>query len=261
MSHRYARSGAATGDSITAELSPITLTGGAANTKGAWTSLFASTPRDVMGLGFFVTEAIFTANTDTSILMDIGIGNTGDAIDAILVPNVTVGYQQVFVTFFFPIFVRKGERIAARIQGTQAAETFVSRPWIEYAPPPPHWAGFHQGDQLTAMTDSGPTMGGFTNNAFEEIIASTANPYRAFSFYPAVVGNGASNLDQLIELGVGPGGSEQVIGTWAVETGANENFPSYPNIRYICAEVPTGSRLAVRKTGTAALTGSFIGWR
>lgn len=261
MSHRYAQSGGAQGADITAEASPITITGGAANTKGAWADLVATTSRDVMGLGLFVTEAIFIANTDTSILMDIGIGNTGDAIDDILVPDVTVGYQQIFATIFFPIFVRKGERIAARIQGTQASETFVSRPWVEYAPPPPHWAGFHAGDQLTPMTNSAPTMGNFTNNAFEEIIASTINPYRAFSFYPAIVTNSASNADHLIELGVGGSGSEQVIGRWAVETGANENFASYPMVRYVCARVPAGSRLAVRKTGTTAVTGSFIGWR
>ena len=261
MSHRFARSGGASGCEIVAEASPITITGGAANTKGSWIDLFASATRDVMGIGLLVTTAQFVSNANTGIRLDIGIGNTGDAIDAILVPDATVGYQQVFNTFYFPIHVRKGERIAARLQGTIASETLDVRPWIEYAPPPPAWGGFTKGDMLTAFTNTDPTMGNFTNNAYEEIIASTVAPYRGFSYFPAIVNNSASNISQTVEIGVGAAGAEQSLGIWEAETAATENIANWPSTRYIAADVPAGSRLAVRKNGAQALTGSFIGWR
>jgi hypothetical protein len=96
------------------------------HTKGAWTQLIANT--GARSLGIMVTlDNTAASNTATSLLVDIGIGASGS--EQVLIPNLAAGYilpqatGTNLRTYYFPVFIPAGSRIAARSQGTIASDT------------------------------------------------------------------------------------------------------------------------------------------
>ncbi len=109
--------GAATADSR-----GVTLTSGAANVKGNWAQLIASTPFPVTGLHVYRMTASFTASGWDG-LMDIGVGST-PVVKISNIPYVstdTVNYPGHH--YYFPIAIREGEEVSARFQESAGVET------------------------------------------------------------------------------------------------------------------------------------------
>lgn len=239
----------------------ITLTGGAANTKGAWVDLAASLSRDISGFYFRPTAVIGASGQNTSTLIDIGIGNTGDAVDSVLIENIPIGYANVRSRFYFPLHVRKAERLAARIQGFQATETAELEIFLCYAPPPPLWAGYSKGENITPMTlsTSSPTHGNISSSG-TEIVASTSRFYRGFNWWAACVGTGGNSNEQIATLRVGGSGAEQDIAHWTVRQANTESIEAMVGPLWVEYPVPAGSRLSVIKSGAGNLTGAFAGY-
>jgi hypothetical protein len=93
------------------------------NTKSAWTQILASTPFEASGIWI---DLLGTGSV-RPYLIDIGIGGSG--AEQVLIPNLfyvpTVGaVDRAMPSYFFPIGIRSGARLSARIQ---AAVTSVSR--------------------------------------------------------------------------------------------------------------------------------------
>lgn len=245
----------------TERVNGITITGGAANTKGAWTDVVASLSRDISGFYLAADGAVGQSGLNTSTLIDIGVGSTGDAVDDTLIADIPVGYSNQRSRVYFPLHVRKGERLAARIQGFQASETFPLDAFLCYAPPPPLWAGFARGENITPMnlSTSSPTYGNISSSG-TEIVASTSRFYRAFNWWPACVGTGGNSNEQIVELRVGGSGSEQVIGRWSNRQTNTEIIEVMIGPLWLEYPTPAGSRLSVIKSGTGNLTGAFAGY-
>jgi hypothetical protein len=112
-----------------------------------------------------------------------------------------------------------------------------------------------------AAASSGFNHGDLTDNAWEEIVASTTVPYRAVSFVPMINLAAATAVNIAVDVGQGGAGTEQVIGSWWVRTNTTESITADLGPRYIVKQIPIGARLAARKNSTADLTGTIIGWR
>lgn len=262
MSRRFARNGWPRGSemftagTITASATP--------HTKGSWVDLDASVSRDICGFYISATAAIHTSANDTSVLMDIGVGSTGNAVDQIKVNNIPFGGWGIDMPLFVPLHVRSGERLAARIQSAVVSKTFAPRIVLCFADRSPGWGGYSEADTYTANTaTSGPTTGLLTDNAWDEAVASTTNPIRALTVHlcqpPADTTLQASTFT--VDAGWGAAGSEVSLGTASAVTSSAEAVQGHMAPLFIEAEIPAGSRLALRKNSVNDLSGLLIGWR
>lgn len=265
MSKRYALAGSIFGRrSDLASTSIVTLTAsGTAHTKGAWATLFTA-PADLCGFWLSVANPQAGAtNTDSSMLLEVGIGNTGDAVDATVIPNVTLGHLGLRVIEYFPLFVRSGERVAGRIQAAVVSDTVGLIFVMNYAPRPPFWAGFAGCDSIGVDTaTSGPVTGDLTDSAWDEAIASTARAYKALTFHACLPPADTTSQGATIrvEVGIGGSGAEQILGEWLAETVTTETVLSVLGPPFIAVPIPAGSRLAIRKTTNDDLSGHLLGW-
>lgn len=263
MSHRFARNGwprggeAFLGGTITASATP--------HNKGPWVDLDASVARDICGFYIQTSNGVASATTDTSMLMDIGVGATGDAVDEIKVNNIAFGAWQIEQAVFIPLHVRAGERLAARIQGAVVSDTFIPRIIHCFADRMPGWGGYSAADTYTANTaTSAPTTGDLADNAWDEAVASTTNPIKGLTVHPCGTPGDTSwgnTAGIIVDVGVGGAGSEVLIGSVLVSVNSNENIYGIISAPFIEAEIATGSRLALRKNSTEDLSGLVIGWR
>ena len=234
------------------------------HTKGSWVDLDASVSRDICGFFLITTAAIGANATDTSMLMDIGVGGTGNAVDQIKVNNLPVGGWTTSSRTFLPLHVRAGERIAGRIQAAVASDVFDPQLLLCFADRMPGWGGYAEADTYTANTaTSGPTTGDLADNAWDEAVASTTNPLRALTFHACMVpGDITLTADAItVDIGVGAAGSEQLLGTFKIATGTSETVAETMGPPFMEVEIPAGSRLALRKNDIVDLSGLIIGWR
>lgn len=261
MSHRFARNGwprgseAYSSGQLTASATP--------HTKGPWVDLDASVARDICGFYICSTANVGATGADTSMLMDIGIGATGDAVSQIKVNNIPHGGGVTSNNLFIPLHVRAGERLAARVQSVVGSAPFIPRVVLCFADRMPGWGGYSEADTYTANTaTSGPTTGDLADNAWDEAVASTTNPIRALTFHPCMVPGDITLAAAgfIVDVGVGGAGSELALGSWHVTTGVSETV-SYFGAPFIEHEIAAGSRLAIRKNTTDDLSGLVIGWR
>jgi hypothetical protein len=87
--------------------------------KGNWAELIASTTDESYGLVICInSNSASTASRNT--ITDIGLGSAGNEI--VLIPDLISGNAAAYtlggIWYYFPIFVPKNSRIAARGQGT-----------------------------------------------------------------------------------------------------------------------------------------------
>lgn len=102
----------AVGTVITASATP--------NTKGSYTQLIASTPRDYCGI--FIGPDMNTAQTVAQLLLDIAIGAGGSEV--VIVPNWSQPpFSDKMARGFVPVSIPAGTRIAARCQSPTASAT------------------------------------------------------------------------------------------------------------------------------------------
>lgn len=235
------------------------------HTKGSWVQIDASAVQDVVGLWIGSLLTIGIAATDTSMLLDIGIGAA--ASEAVVVSNIPVGGLAGSSTsarmFFLPIYIPAGTRIAGRIQAVITVDIFRPLVVLEFGGRPGTWGGYTIAETIGVDTaTSAPTTGDLADNAWDEAVASTLNSYRAVTFHPCVAPGAATSAQvTTVDVGVGGAGAEQVLGTWWVATDTNELIQGMAGPVFIEKNVDAGSRLAIRKNGTGDLSGALIGWR
>lgn len=113
------------------------------HTKGSWTQLLATTSYDAYGLVLGFSNNAASTGVQTNNLIDIGVGAA--AAEQVVIPDIistaSSALSAGYVTQYFPIFVPKGSRLAARLQSNVASRSCnvmvmlvggPSQPWPIY---------------------------------------------------------------------------------------------------------------------------------
>jgi hypothetical protein len=223
-----------------------------AHTKGAWEELVASTPANVEFLLVEVTS-VQSNGANTASLLDLAVGALGS--ETAIVSNVGVGgaiptgsagtNKPLIVPL--AVSVPSGSRLSCRIQSVVTGGKTASVSVVGYAERTLTLPTAVDALGASTATSEGANMDG-ASGTWVEIVASTAQAYRAVTLVPSV--HNAVIATQLItyEIGFGASGSEQVIGTWQATTTTAELVRSenggWP--WFATANIPAGSRIAVR---------------
>lgn len=233
----------------------ITLTSGAAHTKGSWTQLVASTTGPVAWLAIQVQPGTVTA--PIGLLFDIGVGGAGS--ETVVIPNLFLGNSAsnptAAVTYVVPFNIPAGSRIAARCQDNVGSGTMV----ISVQTLAPGGDGFSGAGRIEAcgpdtatsrlaQVDPGGSAG--TKGTYAQLIASTSFAYRWLLFAAGHARNAAaSTTTWRIDLAVGASSSEQIIIPdifAAVNTGTDYEMITF-GVPYAIA---AGSRIATRASAS-----------
>jgi hypothetical protein len=234
----------------------VATTGGAANTKGNYAELIASTA----GAATMAKVTINSTNQtgiQVNLLVDIATGAA--ASETVIIPNIVAGSHAEFAAlgshgpeFWFPVDIPAGTRVSARCQDSVGADTANVHVAL-------YGGGLAGGGidtmGVTTATSLGTTVTG-GNNAYgtwTEIEDSTTAAYK--TVIPSLATAEATWLGStcLIQVGTGAALSETALQTFectlttaeAIRSGVFQPIVSY-------TAIPLGTRVAVRIWGGGA---------
>jgi hypothetical protein len=234
-----------------------------ANTKGAYSAgqLIAALDEPSYGLWVMVSNPGQAAAVALGYLLDIGIGPSGSEVD--LIPNLNCGNasatdsssQNGGKSWYFPIYIPDGERIAARAQSTTVSEAFEVAIWCEqdFVRPPYYVSAVTTYGAVTSGDSEGTTVAG-GNGAFGSwvSIGTSAADHELWQLGVDFADNIAlANADILIDVGIGPDSANIT----AIET--NISFTTTANEAMNCvfqpffAPVPSSTGLWARIAASA----------
>lgn len=225
-----------------------------ANVKGSWVEFTPSAPFDAAG--FYLSFGPGSINV-ADFLVDVGVGAAGS--EQVILSNL-LGSQCNFIVggeLFIPLPIKAGERIAVRIQSSDAS---LSVPVTIQLVAGDFFSQIGLGRATTYgadTTNSGgvacdPGAVANTKGSWAEISAALTNPIK---YLLVCVGNrnngviGSAN-EMLFDLGVGAPGSEQVIApdTYTYASTATDMFQPCYFGKHL--SIAAGQRLAVRAQST-----------
>ncbi|MEU8158038.1 hypothetical protein AB0B94_30665 [Micromonospora sp. NPDC048986] len=231
----------------------VTVTASATpHTPGPWVEMVTSTGRDYAEITLILLESIATSATNTSTLVDIGIGASGS--ETPLVSSIGIGHSGAGKTIRIPIIVPAGSRITTRLRSivvSKAAElAVILGGGSGWNPPEAGSVAVTYGADTATSAGTNLTLppGNHIKGAWTQITASTTAPIRWL--VPLLVGNStdvawAANHRGLLDIGVGGSGAEAVIipnlGYGAFN---NEALLYYPVT--VPVSIPSGTRLVAR---------------
>ncbi len=241
------------GTTITAHATP--------HTKGSWVELVASAPFDVTMIGVCSNDGTSASGTDTSQLTDIGIGAT----EVVLIDNIPTGYSALYVATgpgpaWFPVEIPSGTKISARMQAVITVDTVDIRLFMLGGSSWSSTPVFQSVDTIGALTAS--SHGTALSTSITEIIASTAEDYKALGW--GVDGGGDTTMGSgpIVEILVGAGAAEKtLIDGLQVTTAATERIEMTvlpQGIIPMEMNIPSGSRLSAKFDAGTALIGLVI---
>lgn len=257
MSRRFARADWPTGSEayVTANL----VAHATPHTATTWTEIDASVAQDCCGLWMASNTVIGVSATNTSMLVELAFGGSGSEVSVV---QWYVGGHAIGIPVYLPLRIPAGTRLSGRIQGAVASDIYTPIVILEYAHRGFGFQGYAVAEPigLNAAT-SAPTTGDLTDNVYDQAVASSANPYRALTAHFGVNGNAATAATLTLTVGIGGAGSEVALGDGFCRTLATEIMSEliFPGV--MGSNIPSGTRLAILKQGTADLTGHLIGWR
>lgn len=245
----WANLGAGTGSSRpTALTAPASL-----NTKGAWTEL--SSGLGVPANGFIVCLSTERAGA-ADWLFDIGIGAAGSEV--VLVPNLyagcTTAQANELVSIPIPIRIPGGQRLSMRYQASNITSEEARGLLLPYGCGPHQFSGYELIEDLgTDTSDSGGTQvepGGTANTkgSWSQLIASTANPYKAIL---VAIGNQArdtrSGASWLVDIGIGAAAAETtLVPNLPARVQAATDLPVPRFHGPLPVHIPAGTRISAR---------------
>lgn len=230
-------------------------TGAASTSKGSAAQIIASTTRDTHLL---VVSAYSYALAATASQMCFDI-LTEAATEAVLIPNLLGGHAGV-KTWFFPLYIPAGTRIAAQAAGARTSTAFsVQVQCINFPGGPP----FKIGSKVTtygigtlpAGTTVTPGASG-AEGSYAQITASTSEAHFAVVPSIQVTGDTTTNLRYLsVDVGVGAATEEIALENWLAWTTANEEMGSvaWP----VWKDIPASTRLALRASNSGTNDGAY----
>lgn len=223
-------------------------TGAAATTKGSAAQLIASTARDTHML---VVTVFRYANpvTTSSLAVDILLGA---ATESVFIENLLGGSAGV-KSWYFPVYIPAGTRIAARAAGSRVNTSFTTQVrCVNY----PGGAPFQVGSVVTTYgigtlpngTSITPGASGAEGN-FAQITASTTMDHFAIMPSFQLGADTSTTLNYLeVDIGVGAATEDVITADWVFHTTGNEEMGGsvWPHFcRY-----PSGTRLALRASNS-----------
>ena len=220
----------------------------AANTKGNWTQLTASTPCQANGFWLNLGQA----NQARDWLTDIAIGPAGS--EKVIISNLLVSKSFPVYSLYFPLTLPAGIRIVARTQNTGTGSSYINVGIILNTPgflPSATLSrcttyGANEADSGGVSVDSGETA--HTKGAWSEIVASTTYPVKMLFAIPGLRNVNRVNLYQatLFDIGIGAAGSEIVVVPNIYFLNPGYSLFNPPAFGPYMVNIPAGSRLVVR---------------
>jgi hypothetical protein len=229
------------------------------NTKGSWVEIITTSAFEAEGILIASQVQIATAATDSSMLLDIGLGAIGS--ERVLVSNIPYGHTWWGQRQFFPIRIPSGERVAVRVQSAIAskADDFTCELVGGSGNAPLQCGGVATTYGASTATSNGVALtdGGVANvkNSWTQITSSTTRPIR---WLVPVLGGTPANTNFvvdncLVDIGIGGAGSEAVLlPNLPVSNSAGEDLRSMSSPYPIAVNVPAGTRLSARFQQSAA---------
>lgn len=231
---------------------------GTAHTKGAYTTMVASTPFEAEMIVLTVSN-VAVAATATSMLLDLAIGPA--ASEVVVVSNLNVAAagnwnatDTIGNRFMIPLRLPAGVRISYRIQALIVSDTAAASIDLYGGSSYPALSGFAACDTYGANTALSkgvvvtPGASG-AEGTWTEVVASTGAQIDALFLSLGFNANTAINARNVVfDIGAGASGSEQVLiadiplSHSNAET-MNLDFTSWS---WLDLNLPAGQRLAVR---------------
>lgn len=234
-------------------------TGGTASTKGSYASLLTTT-FDVYWIEI-LAFAYGTTATDSQGVMDIA---TGAATQEIIIPDLMMGFCGLYSStapgpkrWSFPLYIPSGTEIWARAAGQRVstALTVVIYCYGGNAMPP-----YRVGRKVTTYgmgtVPIGTTIvpGASTaEGAWTQITASTSEDH--FAFFPSFQPGTDTTLNPLayyVDIGTGAATEEEIGQSFIYATGSDERMQGPFGNLPCFADVPSGTRLAMRVSCSGA---------
>lgn len=240
-----------------------TVTSGAANTYGSATELISSAnnTQDSWGVSIIAAETAASA-VSSSCCVDI---LAGDATEDVLIPSLLMGwaYGGPVRSYFFPVHVPAGTRIAARVANEAASKAIGLQVYL-MGGATPRWP---TGRKVTAYgTKNNSARGQSVTPAQSgaaasttELAAATAEHHIYFlpGFEPY---NDTTLQNRNYSIGIGVGSTPtQRIGTWEFGFDAGEKGSGPMPPMGVWTEVPAGTRLAMLASNSGTNDSTYGG--
>ncbi|MHB1176074.1 MAG: hypothetical protein ACYCZJ_13225 [Sulfuriferula sp.] len=222
---------------------------GAANTKGAWLQVIASTPQDYSGLWVQLRGA-----TTNNSLFDIAIGAAGSEI--VVAPNLFCGPKPVpdsFGSLFtIPQSIPAGTRVAVRAQSDVASvncNIMVGFFAGSFTALPPAGNLIDMGTDLTTSRGTALVIPASGSSAWTQLIAATPADIKKLIIF---IGGAGAETQATLDFAVGAAGAEQIImgGVgYLIRATSGTIGQSGPSLLGpLPIPIPSGSRLSMRAT-------------
>jgi hypothetical protein len=236
---------------------------GAANTKDTtWTTLIASTSFDAQMLIVHISGSA-TSSTDTSTLIDIGIGAA--ASESVLVPDLLAGWAGAAAALggfprhvILPLYVPAGSRLSARSQSVRT--TGSTKVWVELLGGPrgaDWWCGSEvKAYGITGASSRGTnvTQGGSSGEGSWTSIGTTSQDHKAVCLL--VQGSNTDttmqNAGQAWDVAIDTTSPAILMENFLTQTSTGEALGQLGIWLPVYADFVSGSVLAVRGSCTVA---------
>lgn len=242
-------------------------TGASASTKGTPAQLIASTAFDAYWVRVVAHNYSLAAGAASQGALDILIGSSTETV---LIANLLMGYAGGSASnrgpkvWDFPLYIPAGSRLAAQAAGnrTSTAMRVVINLYGGYGYPP-----FRVGTKVTTygmgtVPDGTPITPGASGavGAFAQITASTTEDH--FALVPSfqVTNSTAVNFNVFtVEIGSGAATEEVISPPYWFATDSNEAMDGPYNSMPVFQDIPAGTRLSMRASGSGTLNPSYNG--
>lgn len=244
------------GDTGTSTPGTSVTTGGAAGTKGTPAELIASTNFDAYWVTITASDYA-AAGAAAQGALDILIGS---ATEEVLIPNLLFGHAGMHSNatagmgpkrWDFPLYIPAGQRIAVQACGQRTSAAFRVQIYLYGGNGyPPYRVGSkvttYGLSSLPRGTSITPGASGAAGS-WTQVTASTSEDHFAFvPSFQAATDLTMSNLTHTVEMGIGAATEEKIGFTYLFGSDANERMQGPVNSYPSFADVPSGTRLAMR---------------
>jgi hypothetical protein len=205
-------------------------------------------------------SGIAVSATDTSTLLDIGIGGAGSevAIASDLAVGFAVSGTSAGIGFSFPLRIPRGARVSARTQAAVSADTASVSITLMHAP------GFVAPLAVDAIGTSTVSSSAtqVAGTSYVQITAATAQAYRMLVLVPSAPATGSfTATGPTLTLGVGASAAEVAVARALAGYSSSENLTTPPASvlgGFATGHFPAGSRLAVASSAAGNHHGAFV---
>lgn len=220
-----------------------TLTSGAADAKGSWTTVSSGLSRPAASIVLTVGRATWT-NYERGLL-DVAVGSGNEVIAA----NLLIGRPLRPCVLTLPISIPAGTGIKMRLQSSEASKE-LQVAGIAYSPsswnaqPVGRLISYGINTTLTSGTEMWskyyPTYGDWVS------MGSVSTPLRGL-FLTQCAKQGNNNQDtQYVDIGVGSAGSQVAVASGVLCKVKNETDTYEPNWTWLPVSIQSGTTLWVR---------------